>query len=79
MKRLETTLVFPISLFTIMNPMNDQAPATKGDIRSLEVHIRSLEAHIDRVLAVVVNIDNNLKATKDDHGRRIVRLEKAVF
>lgn len=68
---------------------DDQSPATKADLKSLETQIRLLEASfdrrmnrlheaIDRVLDVLVNVDRRLTLAVGDHERRICRLEQRL-
>lgn len=66
-----------------MGPMDDQVPVTKADFSSLRQEMDRrfvrMDEHLDHILDVVIGIDARLKKMENDHGRRITRLEKAVF
>ncbi len=63
---------------------DDTQPATKGDLRLLATkadmdrRFEYVNDAIDRVLAVVVNMDKKLIGILSDHEMRIKRLEQEV-
>lgn len=60
---------------------DSQTPATKEDLQGLErimeTRFERVHEDIDCILEVLVYVDKRLKGKREDHEKRIVRLEKA--
>ena len=74
-------------------PMDDDTPATRGDLQRLEQRLersmnekfknmnekfKNVDDGIDRVLAVLINVDKKLTKKVENHEERIKTLEQAL-